>query len=286
MSAPSTFDIRAIAATVSCILRIPAPAGSETGPIEVVAEALRGTERLALVVIDGFGSSSWDLVGGAIPTLDRIAALNRVELRSVVPSLTYVCLSSMLTGISPGGHGITDRSQMAAAVADGRIETLFGSVRAAGGKTLLAAHRKGVEGLPLDRLADRSIVVDGLQDDGIYSRIPAVLLSDRPCFAVLHLIEIDEAGHDWGPGSAKVRRVASETDRRLTGLLGLLADAGYAVLVTADHGMHETTGDVDGQRGTHDGSVAEDLRVPLVWASADQLKSLLARSQKGADLRT
>ena len=275
MSAPSTSDIRAIAATVAHILQVPVPAGAEAGPIAVVQASLPRAERLALVILDGFGSSLWDQAREAIPTLDRLAAVNRIDLRSVVPSLTYVCLSSMLTGISPGAHGVMDRSQMAAAAADGRIGTLFGSVRAAGGRTLLAAHRKGVDGLPLDRLADQSIVVDGLQDDGIYSRGPEAVLADRPTLAVLHLIEIDEVGHACGPGSREVRRVASETDRRLTGLLRFLADAGYAVLVTADHGMHETGSDEGGERGTHDGSVEEDLWVPLVWASAAQLKRLL-----------
>ena len=286
MSTPSTSDIRAIAATVAHILRIPVPAGAEAGPIAAVVESLPKAERLALVVIDGFGSSQWDRMRRAIPTLDRLAGLNRVDLGSVVPTLTYVCLSSMLTGVSPGGHGVMDRSQMVAAVADGRIETLFGSVRGGGGKTLLAVHRKGVEGLPLDRLADQSIVVGGLRDDGIYARVPAALPSGRPAFVVLHLIEIDEAGHAWGPGSAEARRIASETDRRLAPILGYLADAGYAVLVTADHGMHETGEDVDGQRGTHDGSVEEDLRVPLVWASAEQLKRVLCSGQGGPDVGT
>ncbi|MDP6777147.1 MAG: alkaline phosphatase family protein, partial [Candidatus Latescibacteria bacterium] len=147
--------------------------------------------------------------------------------------------------------------------------------RETGGTTLLAAHRKGVEGLPLDRLADQAIVVDGLRDDGIYTGARDAFVSDRPTLAVLHLIEIDEAGHAFGPRSAEVLRAAAETDRRLADLLALLADSGYSVLVTADHGMHEIAQNEKGERGTHDGSVEDDLWVPLVWASAEQLEELV-----------
>ncbi|MCE2437972.1 MAG: hypothetical protein J4F39_00945 [Candidatus Latescibacteria bacterium] len=78
-------DLRAIAPTISRVLDVPAPNGSEAAPIDEVFDTLQAADRLALVVVDGFGSSLWArvLFGGA--------ALRHREFQSVLPSMTYIC---------------------------------------------------------------------------------------------------------------------------------------------------------------------------------------------------
>ena len=146
----------------------------------------------------------------------------------------------------------------------------------------MAVHQKVVAGLPLDRFADRSVVVEGTQDAEIYARVPELIRTHRPGFAFVHLVDIDEAAHAHGPYTAEVKRVASEMDRYLEGLLACFAEAGYALLALADHGMYEIPGgDREGHLGNHDGSVEEDRVVSLLWTSAEELQEVV----KGEGMR-
>lgn len=271
-------DLRAVAPTVARILGVPAPKGAEVEPIAEVVATLPRADRLALVLVDGFGSALWAHVRTAVPTLNRLAELHRVEISSVLPSLTYICISTMVTGASPGGHGVAELEDMVRVSAEGRVDTVFDRVREAGRETLLAVHRRDVEGVPLARFADRVVLVEEREDTGIFARTPELLRLHRPAFAFLHLIDVDEAAHAHGPYSAEVARTASDLDGKLKALLAGLAEMEYAVLVLADHGHHETPGgrpDSEGHLGVHDGSVPEDLRVPVLWASAEELATAL-----------
>ncbi len=267
-------DLRAIAPTISRVLDVPVPRGAEAAPIDDVVDTLYAADRLALVVVDGFGSSLWAHVRGAVPVFNRIAALRHREIRSVLPSMTYICISTMLTGVSPSSHGVTDLKTMIRATRSPLMDSVFNRVRDAGGQTLMAVHKRDVAGLDVERFADRTVLARERNDLEIYARVPGLIRSHSPAFAFVHLLDVDEAGHRYGPYAPEVRRAASEMDRSLNGLLACLASSGYAVVIVADHGMHESqegSADEGGNRGTHDGSVEEDLAVPLLWATAEEL---------------
>jgi predicted AlkP superfamily pyrophosphatase or phosphodiesterase len=157
------------------------------------------------------------------------------------------------------------------------IDTVFDTVRRSRKTTLLAAHSKGVSGLPVDRFADHTVVVDSELDADLYVLVPEIVRAHLPAFGFVHLTDVDEAGHAWGPYSQEVRDAASEMDRRLDALLLDLAEHGYAVVVLADHGLHEVpegAPDGEGHLGVHDGSVEEDLSVPLMWGSPREIMAL------------
>ena len=275
MTSVPAYDLSAIAVTGARILDVPVPAGARNQPISEVLATLPSAERLVLVVIDAFGTALWKYVEDTVPHLNRLAAVHRLELSSVLPSLTYVCMTTIFSGISPDRHGVVDRQGLVAA--SNRTETLFATVRRTGRKTLMAVHLKGVQGVPVEWLADTVVVGDDIYDDEIHERVPGLITEHLPAFAFLHLTDIDEIAHVHGPYTEAVRQAAGRMDERLERLFGCLARQGYAVLVMADHGMHEVPDggvDADGHRGTHDGSVAEDRIVPLVWASAGELRSL------------
>lgn len=272
-----TIDLRAIAPTISRVLDVPAPNGAEAAPIAEVVDTLHAADRLALVVVDGFGSSLWAQVRGAVPVFNRIAALRHIEIRSVLPSMTYICISTMLTGVSPTSHGVTDLRTMIRATRSPDMDSVFNRVRDAGGQTLMAVHKRDVAGLDVERFADRTVLAEERNDREIYARVPGLILEHSPTFAFVHLLDVDEAGHRYGPYAPEVRQTAAEMDRDLKGLLACLATSGYAVVIVADHGMHESPGggtDEGGNRGMHDGSVREDLVVPLLWATAEELREV------------
>lgn len=269
-----TVDLRAIASTIARVLNVTAPRGAEAAPIDEVVDTLRAADRLALVVVDGFGSSLWSHVRGAVPVFNRVAALRHREIRSVLPSMTYICISTMLTGVSPSSHGVTDLKTMIRATRSPHMDTVFNRVRDAGGQTLMAVHERDVAGLDIERFADRTVLAKERNDLEIYATVPRLIRNHSPAFAFVHLLDVDEAGHRYGPYAPEVRSAASRMDRNLKGLLACLAASGYAVVIVADHGMHESregAADEGGNRGTHDGSVEEDLVVPLLWATADEL---------------
>ncbi|MDE2997956.1 MAG: alkaline phosphatase family protein [Gemmatimonadota bacterium] len=272
-----TVDLRAIAPTISIVLGVPAPRGAEAAPIDEVVDTLRSADRLALVVVDGFGSSLWAYVRGNVPLLNRVAALRHREIRSVLPSMTYICISTMLTGVSPSSHGVTDLNTMIRATRSPRMDSVFNRVRDAGGQTMMAVHERDVAGLDIERFADRTVLAKERNDLEIYARVPGLIFEHSPAFAFVHLLDVDEAGHRYGPYSPEVRQAASGMDRNLKGLLAVLATSGYGVVIVADHGMHESperATDEGGNRGTHDGSVPEDLVVPLLWATAEELRDV------------
>lgn len=269
-----TVDLRAIASTIARVLNVTAPRGAEAAPIDEVVDTLQAADRLALVVVDGFGSSLWAHVRGEVPFLNRLGDLRHREIHSVLPSMTYICISTMLTGVSPSSHGVTDLQTMIRATRSPRMDSVFNRVRDAGGQTLMAVHERDVAGLDVERFADRTVLAKERNDLEIYTRVPGLILEHSPEFAFVHLLDVDEAGHRYGPYSPEVRQTASGMDRNLKGLLAGLATSGYGVVVVADHGMHESperAADDGGNRGMHDGSVQEDLVVPLLWATAEEL---------------
>jgi predicted AlkP superfamily pyrophosphatase or phosphodiesterase len=268
-------DLRAVAATVAGILNVPVPPAAESGPILAAVATLSGARRLALVVVDGFGSSVWKGVRDHVPTLNRLREAHSTEISSVLPSYTYICLSTMLTGVSPAGHGVTGLSDMVAAAQALKLETVFDGVRKAGGTSLLAVHRRDVQGVPVERFAEHTLLAEKREDEEIYARVPGMLEAHRPQFAFIHLLDIDEAAHAHGPASPEVARAASQTDARLGALLADVARWGYAAVLLADHGQHES--ESGEQKGVHDGSCEEDLRVPVVWATAEELGGIGGR---------
>ena len=68
-------------------------------------------------------------------------------------------------------------------------------------------------------------------------------------------MNIDDAGHKHGLDSAQYRNSARGADVLLADYLQGWLDAGYQVLVTADHGMNNDR--------SHNGLLAEEREVPL-----------------------
>jgi len=268
------YDLRAVAPTIARILDVSVPAGAETGPMREVLEALPSADRVAVVLIDGFGCALWDYVADAVAAINRLAGMNRMDIQSVRPPFTHICITTMLTGVSAEAHGVSDLDDMLRVSSVPQIDTLFDRVRSADKKTLLAVHRKGVAGLPLHRFADFVIVAEEQEDAEIFNRAPDLIRAKRPALAFVHLVTIDEVAHAYGPYAPQVRLAAADLDRRLRALLRCLAECGYAAVTLADHGMHALKEpDCDGHLGAHDGSVEEDMRVPFLWASAGDLRA-------------
>jgi arylsulfatase A-like enzyme len=180
-----------------------------------------------------------------------------------MPSVTYVCHASMLTGASPSRHGVTSNAAPSghpgavpgwAGERQVRVPTLFDACRAAGIRTAAIAgdwHILTVAGaLPgmVDVRWPMTQDPDGAAERDAFGyvtnraiREPLLAAASDPSIRFLfgHLNETDTAGHIHGPGAPATAVSYAETDA----IVGAVLDALHprwdetVVFVVSDHGM-------------------------------------------------
>jgi len=211
--------------------------------------------RALLVSVDGLAPRVLELSDA--PTLSRLArqGARAREARSVVPSITLTAHTTLLSGLGPERHGVLwNRYQPWSAVA---VPTVFGTCAARGlrcglfaGKPKFAHFAEGEPGVERYRLG---------RDDGAVLGAAAAYTRERdPDLLVIHLAEVDLAGHAEGWGSPAQRDAVRRADRVLGEFLEAFRAASsrpFTLLLTADHGG----------RGTRHGSDhADDVAVPWI----------------------
>ena len=243
-----------LAPTVSAILRLPAPARATGEPIPDIVKALQPATRVAVVAPDALGLAILARWGAAMPFLTSLSADQRVTLRSVMPTITPVNFATMVTGAPPEVHGI-------GAITDGfACETLFAVVRAHGGKSA-GVGQKGYTGSELlGRSADLWGRAANNTDDEVEALALEFAAAEGPQFMIVQLGSTDDVFHQYGPSSPRVVPILRETDDRLARMTEQLRALGYVLIITADHGQHDTeTG------GSHGTAADEDALVPCTW---------------------
>jgi len=214
---------------------------------------------LILISIDGF---RWDYPSlYAAPALDRVAAdgVRAEAMRPVYPSLTFPNHYSIATGLYPAEHGIVhndfpnaerdawyhlwDRSSVengswyggvpiwVAAEKAGMVSAAYyfvGTEAAIGGVSPTYWHSFD-KSVPGDARVEQ--VIDWLQ------------LPDerRPHMITLYFEDVDNAGHDFGQGSAELAAAVGLVDTNIGRLLDAIDDLEFRdkvhVLVVSDHGQ-------------------------------------------------
>lgn len=238
-----------------------APATGDPPPLGSAAPS----RRVILVSIDGL--APWVLRDAPAPTLARLAreGASASVAETVVPSITLVAHTSMLSGRPPGdppsGHGV-DWNQWRPWQSVG-TRTLFDVCAEIRLRCGLVAGKV--------KFAHYAVDTSGAlhwsygRDAGEVLRLASAWLREAdPDFLFVHLAEVDATGHADGWGSEAQRAAIARVDE----LLGRFLDAEraastapggrpWALIVTADHGGH----------GSRHGSDAEDdVRIPwIAW---------------------
>ena len=271
------FARRAVATSivVALVLVVGAPgisgADSLTGGRN--APDMAGRPYLVLISIDGFArdyQSTYDT-----PALDRIAesGLRARSMRPVFPTLTFPNHFSIATGLYPADHGIVanhfpndqrdawyhiwDRSS----VEDGSWYS--------GEPVWVAAERNGLVSAAYYFVGTEA-PVGGIRPTHWYSfdesvsagqRVDQVIewlqLAEerRPHVVTLYFEDVDDAGHDFGPGSPELAAAVAMVDASIGRLLDAIDTLGLkdrtAVFVVSDHGQA-------GQNGADSAFVLED----------------------------
>lgn len=261
-------DMRNLAPTVAALLGVRPPAGAEVGPISEIVAHLGPVQRLAMVVVDAFGLATWDYTRDLCPTVNALAAERWLTIHSVLPAITPVNFATMVTGASPRSHSIRARTERL------ELETLFHVLQQEGRPTAAVGRALSTVGILLTPFADSRGVAESNQDGEVLDLGLRILREDEPDYLLLQFLAVDSASHRYGPFSPENAQAAAETDTHLRVLMEQLAAQDYSLLLLADHGQH--TAPLDKRRaghiGIHDGSMEEDVEVPLIWASPVELQ--------------
>jgi predicted AlkP superfamily pyrophosphatase or phosphodiesterase len=242
--------------TVAALLGLPAPAQATGVPVPAIVQALRPAERVAVVAPDALGSAIVARWGAEMPFLTSLLGRQQVTLRAVMPTITPVNFATMVTGAPPEVHRI------AVFTDDFACETLFDVVRAHGGQSAGVGQQGYTGSELLGRSADLWGKASSNTDDEVEALALGFAAAEGPRFLIVQLGSTDDALHRHGPSSPQVVPTLRETDERLARMADRLTALGYALIINADHGQHDT-----GTGGSHGTADDEDALVPCTWVA-------------------
>jgi len=232
------------------------PASAEPSPAPVL-----------LVSIDGFRPDYLDR--GLTPTLSAVAAegVRAVAMRPSFPVNTFPNHYTLVTGLRPDRHGITDNNLFDAArpgvkfsmSARDQVQDRFWWD--AGLPIWVSAEQAGLRTAPMFWPGSEAAVrgvrpwrsMPYAEEMTNAQRVDQVLAwldlppEERPVFMTLYVETIDTTGHHEGPDSEALNAALASVDRAFSGLVeGLKARGLYDrvnIVVVSDHGMAPTAPD-------------------------------------------
>ncbi len=211
--------------------------------------------HVVLVSIDGLRPDAIDKerTPTIVDLIDHSAFT--LEAQSHAPTLTIPNHVSMLTGMTPSVHGITDSPR------EFTIDTVADSIKIAGMTVGLYLSKDKLSFLTKHDKYDRNSVTEtGVSDETVNAFVADFSsVSTRWSFSMIHLIEADFSGHRYGWMSASYLSAVKACDMHLARIIKAIQDAQVAdstvIIVTADHG---------GINFAHDSTVPEVTNVPWI----------------------
>jgi predicted AlkP superfamily pyrophosphatase or phosphodiesterase len=228
---------------------------------------LRAMTKVILIVLDGL---RYDAARSCLGYMEGLVQAGRAEVRKVtceLPAMSRPLYETLLTGRKPVDHGVVSNGVVRRSGED----NLFARCRLAGKVTAAAAYHWVSElyvSCPFDRHRDR-ILVDGAgdithglfywddhyPDSHLFADAEWLIRAKAPDFLLLHPMNVDDAGHKHGGDSIGYRNAARTQGDLLARHLPGWLNAGFKIIVTADHGM--------GDDGNHAGPTPAETEVPF-----------------------
>ena len=222
--------------------------------------------KLLLIILDGVPYRNFRRLFGNLEGWVQSGEARVWKHRAVLPSISASCYASIHTGVAPQVHGCTGNGNVFRL----KEKDVFAQVRAAGGVTGAVAHSFWSEFFnrhPFDYVRD--IEYDEPGSDTInhgrfhsmtgYGQINQMTPSDVDLFAtltnlclrfglnygMLHTCTLDSMGHRFHHDCVEMDHACAVMDEMLAPFIPRWLEAGYEVIVTADHGQDD--------RGHHGG---------------------------------
>jgi hypothetical protein len=255
------------------------------------------TEHLIMVNIDGLRPDAFatELHAGTLPNLKRLLGGEGAEDRlipcvSTAPSITFCAQASIATGAHPSQHGIPGndffdrtarfgaprhfgfdvgdtyavndavsvfRSRLADEVLQPTVPTLYESVRARGGTSLVAhsMYARGATGVISPSILDLARITKlrgvfglgrGEFDSHMLRQVDRQLAKECPTVLAVYLMGLDKESHELGPHVQGVY-LREVLDAQIGRLLESLQSSGMLesalIALVSDHGQSATSGD-------------------------------------------
>ena len=249
-----------ITPTVCNIMDIEEPSKSIGSPIIEITEQLNKYNKVCLLVMDAFGYYTYNMWKHIMPYISSLHDNNSFVISSVMPTITPVNFSTMITGTTLKVHGGSSFKSIL------KCETIFDVLKqndkkGAGvglkdytGYELLGRHSQ----IPT---LYKNTSTEVKWDNGFYSAIE-LLLTKSPDFIISQIGMLDTVFHAVGPSSEKVVEMLKKTDEMLSKLIPLLNKQNYGVILFADHGQMDKPNDIG---GTHGGATWKEKLVPCTY---------------------
>jgi predicted AlkP superfamily pyrophosphatase or phosphodiesterase len=217
---------------------------------------------IILFSIDGMRPDG--LIQADTPTIDSLigAGASTMTARTVMPSVTLPCHTSMLRGVDVPRHGITSNVFQPLARP---VPSLFDAAKAAGKRTGFFYNWGQLRDLFEPDSLDVGYVWNNAHSaDGDWriARAAAVHLQERAFdFLFVYLGWTDECGHAHGWMTPEYLDAIANADRCIAHVLEACREVKIAptVLVQSDHGGHGRS---------HGTDCAEDMTIPWILSGA------------------
>ena len=218
-------------------------------------------KHVVIISIDGGKPSV--MRESAMPNLMRMVqeGAHTWNAQTVMPSVTLVSHTSMLTGVSPSKHKVlwNDWQPKRGPV---KVPTVFGLAKRTGLSTAIFAGKAKFKHLNIPGAVDR-FEIPGYNSGKVAASAAKHLVAHKPNLMFIHFADPDGAGHQDGWGSDLQKKAFADVDSALGVILSAIEKAGIAessaIIISADHGGHART---------HGTASPEDMTIPwIAWGA-------------------
>ncbi len=225
---------------------------------------------VVLISLDGVRPDA--LTTASCPALHSVREQGASTLcaRSVIPSVTLPCHSSIFHSVPPARHGITSNlfTPMARPL-PGIVEV----ARASGKHTAFFYNWEQLRDLArpgyihYSYFRDSFLDADG--DDETVSQATRFILMEKPDFVFLYIGTVDTAGHSYGWMSERYLQQLEHIDGLLGDFFNSLPPV-YSAIIHSDHGGHDHA---------HGTDLDEDMLIPWMAIGPNIKKSYTIQSE-------
>ncbi|MBE6687804.1 MAG: hypothetical protein E7588_00840 [Ruminococcaceae bacterium] len=214
--------------------------------------------KVLLILVDGMRPDALDKCGDNYLCKLAEESLSTLEAKTVMPSVTLPCHTSLFYGVEPARHGITTNVWMPMVRP---VDSLVDVIAKAGGVCATFYNWEQLRDLwspgSVDMACFSNLHSSQNTDAMLTDLATGYIRSKNPDFVFLYLGMTDEAGHKDGWMSEAYLKQVKDVNLFIKSIIGRIPKD-YTVIVTADHGGHERC---------HGTNMPEDVTIPLIIKS-------------------
>lgn len=230
------------------------------------------SNKVILIILDGLNYTVAHSCMGYLNALTNTKQATLYKVKAQLPSLSRPLYECLLTGKTPLESQILSNETIRVS----KHESVFSLARKNNLTTAAAAYYwfselynrapylpirdRYTKNLDFNIQAGHFYHQDNYPDEHLFLDANNLICESNPDFLLVHPMNIDLAGHNFGGDSKEYRDSARNISNILTQFIPLWSQD-YQIIITSDHGMHHD--------GNHGGSTAAETDVPC-WVLGDR----------------